>query len=263
MPITVPADLRRPTQEEFGRTAYAVVGEAFRIHAELGRFFDEKIYQRELAARLPDARAEVPIEVAFADFTMVYYFDLLVADGSIFELKTVQTIHARHRAQLLHYLLLTEVPRGKLINFRSESVEHEFVNTTLRHCDRRKFRIADDGWTAHREVRGLIVDVLRDWGTGLDVNLYTDMLTHFLGGEEYVFSDVDIVVDGWPRGVQKMRLLEPRIAFKISALAQKQMPKFEEHLRRFLRHTALDALQWINITRDIVTFKTLEKGQED
>jgi hypothetical protein len=32
---------------------------------------------------------------------------------------------------------------------------------------------------------------------------------------------------------------------------------FEHQLRCFLRHTSLQALQWINLTRPLVTFKIL------
>ena len=45
------------------------MGHLFEIHADLGRLFDEKIYQAELIQRLPGAHEEVPIEVSFDSFS--------------------------------------------------------------------------------------------------------------------------------------------------------------------------------------------------
>ena len=35
--------------------------------------------------------------------------------------------------------------------------------------------------------------------------------------------------------------------------------RFEDHLRRFLSHTTLHGIHWVNIRRDVVTFHTLQK----
>ncbi|HEX7377972.1 MAG TPA: GxxExxY protein, partial [Pirellulales bacterium] len=120
MPITLDSPLRRLSQLEFGRIAFEVLRQAFDIHRELGRLFDEGIYQAELAHRCADARVELPVEVRFGDFKKVYFIDLLVGDGAIFEIKTAEAFHDRHRAQLVNYLLLTDLAHGKLINFRPE-----------------------------------------------------------------------------------------------------------------------------------------------
>jgi hypothetical protein len=118
---------------------------------------------------------------------------LLVDRGAIFELKTVSRLTDEHRAQLISYLLLTGGCHGKLINFRPERVEHEFVNTTLTHADRTIFEVDDSAWNASveqaPEIRRRIEAFLRDWGTGLDLQLYVDALTHFLGGEDRVVRD--------------------------------------------------------------------------
>jgi GxxExxY protein len=43
--------------------------------------------------------------------------DLLVADGLVVELKTVEKLQPIHEAQLLTYLRLSRIHRGLLINF--------------------------------------------------------------------------------------------------------------------------------------------------
>ena len=81
MPICVGAEIRRMKDEEFKARVYEVMGHVFDVHNELGRLFQEKIYQREVAFRVPDAKREVPVEVRFDGFSKTYYLDLLV-DGN-------------------------------------------------------------------------------------------------------------------------------------------------------------------------------------
>lgn len=35
--------------------------------------------------------------------------------------------------------------------------------------------------------------------------------------------------------------------------------RYESHLRRFLAHTSLECIQWINVGRKVVTFKTIKR----
>ncbi len=97
MPVRLDVPIRRLSQEEFGDAAYAVMRHVFDIRNELGRFFDEKIYKRELARRLPDVRLEEPIEVTLGPYHAVYFLDVLVGDGAVFEFKAVESLSQRHR----------------------------------------------------------------------------------------------------------------------------------------------------------------------
>lgn len=263
MPVTVHAELRDVSYEQASRVAYEVMHCIFSIHNELGRFFDEAIYRDEVARRMTEVRAEVLIEVKFDDFRKAYFIDLLAENAFLFELKAVDGLLDCHRSQLLNYLLLTGLRRGKLVNLRSESVEHEFVNTTLTRHDRTAFAIRDAGWrepeTDIRGVKQLMVEMLRDWGVGLDLHLYEDALTHFLGGPERVLSAVNIVLNGHIVGRHKVRLSGPATAFKITALPNDGLARFEDHATRFLQHTSLTAIHWINLTRENVNFRTIEK----
>ena len=54
----------------------------------------------------------------FESFCKTYYLDLLVGGGAIFELKAVAALAEGHRRQLMHYLFLTDLPHGKLVNLR-------------------------------------------------------------------------------------------------------------------------------------------------
>ena len=89
MPITLRTPIRCLTQAEFGELAHSVMGCVFQIHRDMGRFFDEKIYKRELAHRRSGVQLEVPIEIAHATFRKIQYLDVLVDGGGPFEFKTV------------------------------------------------------------------------------------------------------------------------------------------------------------------------------
>src|SRR3989442_11743257 len=118
MAIVIEPPLREMSQCEFGDLAYQVVSHVYAMHNEMGRFFDEKIYKQELAQRIPSVRLEQVVDVSFDTFQKRYFLDVLVSDGGLFEFKTVESLTPRHRAQLLHYLLLCELGHATLINVR-------------------------------------------------------------------------------------------------------------------------------------------------
>ena len=258
MPIVVRAETRRLDDCEFAEVVFEAMRQVFDVHNELGRFLDEKIYQREIAFRMDGAQIEVPIDVTFDDFCKTYYIDLLVSGGAIFELKTVEAFSKRHRSQLMHYLFLTNMPHGKLVNLRSERVSHEFVNNVLAREDRTAFEVFDENWIDSGGVlKERMVTAFRDWGSALDLGLYEEAATHFCGRNAEPLTEIEIHAHDRRLGVQKIRLADPSTALKITALDADSQPEFESHARRFLAHTSLRAIQWINITRPVVQFKTL------
>lgn len=262
MPVILRTPTRRLSQAEFGELAYSVMGCIFEIHRDMGRFFDERIYKRELAHRHAGVQLEVPIEVTHRSFSKLHYIDVLVGGGAPFELKTVDAITPRHTAQLLNYMLLAELPHGKLVNLKKESVEHEFVNTTLMHEDRIAFDIVDSKWTD--QITGAVMlkqtltELLRDWGTGLDLQLYEEALTHFLGGEAQVLAKVQVLSRDHTLGQQMMRLAAPGVAFGVTALPNGEM-EYEGQLRRFIRYTDLEAILWANVCLKRVTFTAISQ----
>lgn len=261
MPIHIGAEIRRMTEEEFTARAYEVMGHVFDVHRELGRLFHEKIYQREVALRIPDARREVPIELRFEDFCKTYYLDLLVGGGAIFEMKAVEALGQRHERQLMQYLFLADLPHGKLVNLRPERVEHRFVNNVLSVAARTSFTVIGEAWHEIETTRlkEPVTAVLRDWGVGLDVGLYEEVAAHLCGQPVDLEAEIAVHFGDHSLGVQRMRLAAPGIAIRISALPADRLPAFEADLCRLLDHTDLVAIQWINVTQSIVQFKTVGK----
>ncbi len=260
MPVFVNMDVVRMSQEEFGEIAFRVMREAFALHGELGRLLDEQVYQHALAARVGDLQREVRIDVCFRDFRKQYFMDAVVAEGAVFELKAVDALALCHRNQLLNYLLLCGLEHGKLVNFRTERVQHEFVNTSLSLAERRKFQIDDAEWHPTYgfgdSEKDIIIELLRDWGTGLERPLYEEALIHLLGGKEELIREVDIVFGRNRIAHQTVALCAPQTAIRVTAFEDDDTG-FARHLMRFLNAARLDTAQWINISRHQLTLKTL------
>ena len=262
MPIVVHAEIRRPSQDEFGAISYDVMHHLFAIHNEFGRFLREEIYKRELAARRSGLQLEVPIEVSFGNFAKRYEMDVLADHAAVFELKAVEALAPIHEAQLLNYLLLAELPHGKLVNMRPDVIEHRFVNTSLRLADRRQFTVIDDEVDAIpelRRIKDLFLELIRDWGTGLELSLYTEAMTELLGGEERVIQEIEILSGSRVTGTQKVHLALSDTLFKITSSDEQSRHRFAEHARRFLKHTRLQRLLWINVTLHEILFRAVYK----
>jgi len=260
MPIHQPIPTTRPTQTEFGEIAYEVMQQVYAIHNEFGRFFDEAVYKKELADRLPGMELELPVTISHQTFSKLYKLDVLAHRRGIFEFKAAESIVSRHRSQTFNYLLLFDLPHGKIINMRPESVGDEFVNCHARLADLRDPRVIASNYdfsiTGADFLHDTLIDLVRDWGTGLELALYEEALTHFLGGEDSVLSPVPVIGSRGHLHDQKMRLLAPEVAFKLTAFHERP-ETFETHAKRLLQHTNLKAIHWANLTHHEVTFTTI------
>lgn len=94
----------------------------YEVYNELGAGFLESVYGNALSVIFAEkgikAEAERPIKVVFrgkdiGDFRA----DFLVEDKVIVELKVARALDEVHEAQLLNYLMATEIEVGLLLNF--------------------------------------------------------------------------------------------------------------------------------------------------
>jgi GxxExxY protein len=261
MPINHPTPLRCLSQDEFRELAFTVKGIVIDIHRDFGRFFDERVYKLELARRIPGVRLEVPVDVRHLDFTKRYFLDVLVGEGGLFEFKAAETFSPRHRAQLIHYLMLCGLEHGMLLTTRADRLETEFVNSFFPLQQRVKFQIDTLHWEATSpgatRLEEITRELLADWGAGLDVCLYQEAITHFLGGETEVVRPAQVTAAGVRLTEQKVRLVADGVAFKITAFDT--IPKtFASHAQHFIEHTDLTAIQWINLNLHCVSFATIK-----
>lgn len=264
MPIEVDGEIRRFCQDEFHEIDYAVMGIIYEVHNRFGRFLNEHLYKVEIAARCAERRIlpsdrEVKIRVTHDTFAKGFFMDLLFCRGAMYEVKAVENLAPAHRAQALHYLFLSNLQHGKLVNLRADRVQAEFVSTTLTDDERRRVLIKDNDW---RDVnaesvwlREKTIELLGDWGAFLEVSLYRDAITFFLGGPEAVVRPVEVCSNDRLIGQQDVHLLTADTAFAISAVTE-PLP-MREHQLRFLRHTSLRHIQWINLNRHDIEFRTL------
>ena len=261
MPISCPVSFPHLTTEEFGALDYEVMAHAFASHKTLGMLADESVYQGDFLERLESAgfsvRREVPVTVSFRTFFKTYFLDAVVADKAVYELKTVTQLASQHTAQLINYLLMLDCRRGKLVNFRPASVDAQFVNAPLTAGERRSFEVHDARWRGDAATLAWMVEMLRDWGTALELPLYHEAIVHVLGGEAEVVRQFPMHRDGVPIGSQRFYMMETDAAFRITAFPE-LLPGYETHVRRLLAHSPLRAVHWINIAYRHVTFTTIE-----
>jgi GxxExxY protein len=265
MPIHTAVPIRVFNQESFHQVDRRVTGLAYDIQNEFGRYLDERLYQGELTRRCRDlgfeVEPELQIDVALGDFSKSYFADHLINGGVIIEDKAVSGLNHAHKGQALHYLFLCGLHHATLLNFRSERVQHEFVSTRLTPTERRQYELVASHWKPLtpkcHELHDLLRQLLTEWGAYLDPVLYRDALTHFLGGAERVEREIRVRCGGAEIGTQKMRLVADDIAFSVTASTHRPDIVFE-HQRRFLRHTPLRALHWINLNHRRIEFRTIE-----
>jgi hypothetical protein len=157
--------------------------------------------------RLDDAAFR---QIAFDVMSCV--FDIHNEFGRFFDEKI-------YKAELCRRFPGPDLSHGKLVNMRTELVQHEFVNTKLHLSHRTGFEVRNHVWQeiGDKPLLEWFVAFLRDIGTCLDISMYEDALSHLLGGEERVTHDIEVVSGGKFLGSQKFRLVAPGVAFKVTA----------------------------------------------
>lgn len=106
-----------------------VVGEAIRIHREVGPGLLESVYEMVLAARLERLgyrvarQCPVDIELDGLSFPAAFRVDLLVDHRLVVEIKSVERLNGAHAKQVLTYLRLLKQPVGLLLNFSGATMK--------------------------------------------------------------------------------------------------------------------------------------------
>ena len=109
---------------------HRIIGAAMRVHRALGPGFLESVYQRALCHELRkgglDVESEKRLKV-FHDGIVVGEFDAdLSVEGEVLpELKSAETIHPSHSAQLINYLVTTGTDVGLLLNFGGARLDYK------------------------------------------------------------------------------------------------------------------------------------------
>ena len=109
-------------QKATGLTEH-IIAAAIEVHRDKGPGLIESIYEwclsRELELRQISSTAQKAVDITYKGFVKQepLRFDLLVEDCLLVEAKAVEKVLPIHKAQLLSYMKLLDVPVGLLINF--------------------------------------------------------------------------------------------------------------------------------------------------
>ena len=100
-----------------------IIGGAIEVHRDKGPGLIESIYEwcllKELELRKLDCVSQKTVKIQYKGFTREepLRFDVLVENCVLVEAKAVQQVLPIHKAQLLSYMKLLNIPIGLLINF--------------------------------------------------------------------------------------------------------------------------------------------------
>jgi GxxExxY protein len=105
-----------------------IIGAAIEVHRDKGPGLIESIYEwcltKELGLRGLKCVSQKTVLIEYKGFTREepLRFDMLVEDCVLVEAKAVEKVLPIHKAQLLSYMKLLDVPLGLLINFHELKV---------------------------------------------------------------------------------------------------------------------------------------------
>lgn len=100
----------------------SVIGAAMKVHSALGPGLLERLYEdalcHELSLRDVEFERQYPIRLQYKGIDLSpQRVDLVVGGLVVVELKSVETVHDIHLAQMLSYMRSADLPLGLLINF--------------------------------------------------------------------------------------------------------------------------------------------------
>jgi len=268
MPIHRTLNLPAITDAEFARIDKAVMGHAYDIQNRMGRLFDERIYENELAGR-PRADgfevfSQIPVQVVHGSFSKTYYLDLIV-NGMVYELKVVETLHHSHKAQALHYAMLQGVRLVKLLNLGADRIQGDLLKNLLVDSERHHPVLQKGGWKPQTPGCERLVEHLRillnDWGTHLSGTLYNEALIHHFGGEPQCLKRVDVRSATSVLGSHLVQMHAPNATFHVTTLSQGQT-SYQRQLQHVFDRIPPQVMQWINLNHASVEITTLSKTEE-
>ena len=266
MPIRIATPTRRISEHEFKEIDFEVMRCAFQLHNEMGKLFQEVQYQHEMLALVKHKLAvqrEVTISVTHKSFSKQLRIDFLVGEGVIYEFKKTESIAPAHEAQLLQYMLLASVKRGKVVNFGEQSVTGNLISTKLNYSNRIDLQFDFTDWKAKdaaaQVFSAIVIELLQDIGGFLSLQLYYEAVVDLLGGNEEVIRPVKVKSYSLNTLVVDTRTVSETTAFKLTSF-KKGQKAYATQLQKFLAKTNLLRILWVNLHQHRVTFHIITKN---
>lgn len=110
---------------------FAIIGAAMEVHRTLGCGFLEAVYQDALAEEfilreIPYQRElELPVHYKDKKLTAFYKADFICFKSIVVELKALDSLTGKEKAQVINYLKASGIQRALVFNFGSESLQYE------------------------------------------------------------------------------------------------------------------------------------------
>ena len=126
-----------PQYQRADKLSHTVIGAAIEVHRLKGPGLIESIYEKCLMHELhlqnltAVSQRLVRIEYKGIVFDEPLRFDVLVEGCLLLELKCIQEVMPIHKAQLLSYMKLLDVPVGLIINFHELKLVDGLVRMIL------------------------------------------------------------------------------------------------------------------------------------
>lgn len=118
------------------------IGAALEVHRDKGPGLLESIYERcimrEFELRNIPAVQQMPVRIEYKGlvFDEILKLDIVLDGCLILELKSVEEILPIHKAQLLTYMKLLNIPVGLIINFHEVMLKHGIHRLILPDADK-------------------------------------------------------------------------------------------------------------------------------
>ena len=123
------------SQNFIDELTYELNGAAIEVHKSLGPGLLEDVYmhclKHELSLRKIRFQSEMSVPMVYKEIEVPTKLrcDFLVEGAVCVEIKSVKELLPVHKAQLLTYMKLLEVPKGVLYNFNVVNLFHEGQQT--------------------------------------------------------------------------------------------------------------------------------------
>lgn len=136
---------------------HEIIGAAIEVHRELGPGKAEVAYERALSHELSLCglahRVQVPLPVIYKGVKLEcgYRLDLLVVDGVVVEIKSVEFLNPVYRAQVITYLRLGGWKLSLLLNF-NVAVPKDGIERIVLGLEEDGRETAETRWTQRRNV---------------------------------------------------------------------------------------------------------------
>jgi GxxExxY protein len=129
LPLLTPVpNIMHPLFQKASGLTENIIAAAIEVHRDKGPGLIESIYEwcltKELGLRGSNCVSQKTVLIRYKEFTREepLRFDILIEGCVLVEAKAVEKILPIHKAQLLSYMKLLDVPLGLLINFHEMKI---------------------------------------------------------------------------------------------------------------------------------------------